>query len=329
MKILITGGNGFIGKRLAERLLELDTLQLDGGPSGRIEKLVLLDAFPGDRIGGDRRVEVVVGEVSDRETVARVAQDADLVWHLAAIVSSDAEANFDLGMKVNLYGTLNLLEILRATGKRPRLVNASSLAVFGGDLPSVVTDRTDLTPKSSYGTQKAIGELLVADYTRKGFVDGRSLRLPTIAIRPGKPNKAASTFVSSIIREPLARQATVCPVRPDSAMCLLSGRRVVDAMIRAMTLSSESIGSERTILLPGFTLTVAEMVAVLEKVAGREATKLIRWQPDANIQRLVDSWPGRIDAARAKALGFQADSNFEEVVRAHIEDEAVPQWWRQ
>jgi D-erythronate 2-dehydrogenase len=328
VKVLITGGTGFIGRRLAERLLRLDSLQIEGYPAARIEKITLFDAFHGDRQWSDPRVEVVTGEISDRETVTRVAQDADLIWHLAAIVSSDAEANFDLGMKVNLYGTLNLLEILRAKGRRPRLVNASSLAVFGGELPPVVTDRTDLTPKSSYGTQKAIGELLVADYTRKGFVDGRSLRLPTIAIRPGKPNKAASTFVSSIIREPLAQQTTVCPVRPDSPMCILSGRRVVDAMIRAMTLSYEAVGSERTILLPGFTLTVAEMVRVLEKVAGPEATKLIHWQPDPGIQRLVDSWPERIDAARANALGFECDKDFEEVVRAHIEDEAVPQWWR-
>lgn len=329
MRILITGGTGFIGKQLADSLLRTGTLELQGETPRRIERITLFDAFPGSHKWTDPRVEVVTGDISNPETVASVAKGAEVVWHFAAVVSGEAEANFDLGMRVNLKGAMTLLETLRAMGTRPRVVNASSLAVYGGDLPPVVTDGTDLHPKSSYGTQKAVGEFLVADYTRKGFIDGRSLRLPTIAIRPGKPNRAASTFVSSIIREPLSRQPVVCPVRPDSPMYLLSPRRVVDAMVRMMSLSDETLGAERTLLLPGITLTVAEMIAALERIAGPEATKLIRWEPDATIQRLVDSWPGRVEAVRARKLGFQADRDFDEIVRAHIEDESVQQWWRQ
>jgi D-erythronate 2-dehydrogenase len=219
------------------------------------------------------------------------------------------------------------LETLRETGTRPRVVNASSYAVFGGELPHTVTDTTALTPKTSYGTQKAIGELLVADYSRKGFIDGRSLRLPTIAIRPGKPNKAASTFVSSIIREPLQRLPTVCPATAETLFFVSSPRSARESMLRAMYLSDQTIGLERTIPLPGLTLSVGEMVEVLERVAGPEAAKFIEWKPDPQIQRIIDTWPLRVDAVRARALGFKTDRDFEEIVRAHIEDEAVPQWW--
>jgi D-erythronate 2-dehydrogenase len=327
--VLITGGTGFIGKQLAAELLRMGGFPFEGAATKSIDKITLFDASAGDHKWTDPRVELVVGDTGDPQSVARVVEKADVVWHLAAIVSSDAEANFDLGMRVNLQGMLNLLEVLRAKGTRPRLVNASSFAVFGGELPEVVTDRTDLTPKTSYGTQKAIGELLVADYTRKGFIDGRSLRLPTVVVRPGKPNKAASTFVSSIIREPLSRQSAVCPVRPETPVYIASPRRVVEAMIRAMYLSDQTIGAARTIPLPGLTLRVGEMVAALERIAGPAAVQLIRWEPDAAVQRIVDSWPGRVEAARATALGFKADRTFDEIVRAHIEDQGVAKWWAQ
>ncbi len=322
MRILITGGTGFIGKQLAQRLLDMGTLTLQGQPAKAIERIVLFDAFAGEGVPSDPRLEVVTGDISDAATLARITDGVDLVWHLAAVVSSAAEADFDLGMQVNLHGLMTLLETLRQQGRQPRVVYASGFAVFGGALPPVVNDDTALTPQSSYGMQKAVGELLVADYARKGFVDGRVLRLPTIAVRPGKPNKAASTFFSSIIREPLVGLPAVCPVRPDTQVYLSSPRRAVEAMLLGMTLAPETLGSRRVIPLPGLTTTVADMVAALERVAGPEAVKLIRWEPDATIQRIVESWPSQVQAPYASGLGFSADADFDSIVQAHIEDTA-------
>lgn len=322
MRILITGGTGFIGKQLAQRLLDAGQLSLDEQPAQAIERIVLFDAFAGEGVPTDPRLDVVTGDISDAATLAQVCEGVDLVWHLAAVVSSAAEADFELGMQVNLYGLLNLLETLRRQGQHPRVVYASGFAVFGGALPEVVDDDTALTPQSSYGMQKAVGELLVADYARKGFIDGRVLRLPTIVVRPGKPNKAASTFFSSIIREPLVGEPAVCPVRPDTQVYISSPRRAVESMLLAMSLSPQRLGSERIIPLPGLTTTVADMVAALERVAGRGAVELIRWEADASIQRIVESWPSQVDAPRARALGFKADADFDSIVRAHMEDTA-------
>jgi nucleoside-diphosphate-sugar epimerase len=322
MRILITGGTGFIGKQLAQRLLDLGALTFDGQAPRPIERIVLFDAFEGESVPSDPRLQIVTGDISDGATLARITDGIDLVWHLAAVVSSAAEADFDLGMQVNLHGLMTLLETLRQQGRAPRLVYASGFAVFGGALPPVVNDDTALTPQSSYGMQKAVGELLVADYARKGFIDGRVLRLPTIAVRPGKPNKAASTFFSSIIREPLVGLPAVCPVRPDTQVYLSSPRRAVESMLLAMTLAPETLGNQRVIPLPGLTTTVTDMVAALERVAGPEAVKLIRWEPDATIQRIVESWPSRVEAPYARSLGFKADPDFDTLIRAHIEDTA-------
>ena len=320
MHVLITGGTGFIGKQIARYLADLDTLVLEGQSSRRIERITLFDVFCGDDVPQDPRIQVVIGDLNDHDALSKACKGVDLVWHLAAVVSSAAEADFDLGMKVNIEGLLSLLETLRSNGNCPRVVYASGFAVFGGHLPEVVIDSTLPTPKSSYGTQKAIGELLVADYHRKGFIDGRVLRLPTIAVRPGKPNKAASTFVSSIIREPLAGLPATCPVSPDTLVYLSSPRRALSSMLHAMQLSNERLGSERIIPLPGLTLSVADMVTALERVAGPEVCELIRWEPDAVIQRIVESWPSNVEAKRALSLGFTSDADFESIVRAHIED---------
>lgn len=324
MKILITGGAGFLGKRLAKHLLQSGVFQLDGKEPHNIEKITLFDASPRENLPEDSRIEFDAGDISDHAAVERAAEGADLCWHLAAVLSGGAEAEFDLGMRVNVSGMLVLLEILRAAHSRPRLVSTSSVAVYGSNTARLVTDQTPLTPQSSYGTQKAIGELLVADYSRKGFIDGRSVRLPTITVRPGKPNRAASGFASSIVREPLSGVATVCPVRKESQMYVASPRMAVESLVRAMQLSDASLGTERSILLPGITVSVAEMVDALERVAGHEAAGRISWEMDPMVQRLVDSWPTHVRAERAMALGFQADPDFDSIIRAHIEDELMP-----
>jgi nucleoside-diphosphate-sugar epimerase len=321
MRVLITGGGGFIGRRLAAALLRAGTVTLDDDAPRPIERLTLFDSVPSPGGPVDPRVELVNGDITDRSTVERVAAEADVVWHLAAVVSAAAEADFELGYGVNVDGTRLLLEALRGTGRRPRMVFASSFAVFGGDMPQVITDGFHPTPQSSYGTQKAIGELLTADYSRKGFVDGRSLRLPTIVVRPGKPNRAASTFASSIIREPLAGQDTVCPVGRDTAIYILSPRRVIQALLRAMRLPGSAWGVDRTLALPGITVTVTEMVDALAGAAGEAVLDRIQWRPDPAIQRIVDSWATRAEARRARSMGFTADGSFQEILLAHIEDE--------
>lgn len=321
MRVLITGGTGFIGKKLAAALLHQGAIAVDDGAPRPVERITLFDAFPGEGVPQDPKVELVTGDIADRATLERLVKEVDLVWHLAAVVSSAAEADFDLGYRVNVDGTRLLLETLRPTGRRPRIVNTSGFAVFGGEMPEVITDEFHTTPQSSYGTQKAIGELLVADDSRKGFVDGRTLRLPTIVVRPGKPNKAASTFASSIIREPLAGEEAVCPVERDTAIYILSPRRIIEALLRAMQLSDTAWGVNRTLPLPGITVTIGEMVDALARVAGEEVVGRIRWEPDLAVQRIVASWPVRAEARRARTLGFADDGSFDAIVRAHVEDE--------
>src|SRR5580693_4431870 len=300
MRIVITGGCGFLGRRVAMRLLER------GSALGPVDELVLFDnAAPALPLPEDGRIKLVTGDIADRDTVRRlIAPDgpkfgADAVFHLAAIVSGQAEADTDLGYRVNLDGTRAVLDACRALGTVPRLVFASSLAVYGGALPPAVGDDTALTPQSSYGTQKAIGELLVNDYSRKGFVDGRALRLPTVVVRPGLPNRAASTFASSIIREPLTGKDAVCPVAPDTVMALASPRRVVAALAHALDLPGEALGDSRSLQVPGFSVSVGEMAAALRRAGGDGAYRRIAWQPDPGVQRIISSWPRALATPRA------------------------------
>lgn len=317
MRVLITGGGGFIGKKLAARLLERGEIL-----GGSIERITLFDVAPAEGLPADPRLELLAGDITRPGVVFDLLRPGyDAVYHLAAVVSGAAEADIDLGYAVNLDGTRHLLDAVRAFARRPRLVFASSCAVFGGAMPAVLGDDTPLTPQTSYGAQKAMGEFLVADFHRKGFLDGRSLRLPTICVRPGKPNKAASTWASSIFREPLAGQEAVCPVGRDAAMYLLSPRRVVDGLVHALELPSEELGTTRHINLPGTTYSVAEMVAALERVAGPTVTARIRWEPDPVIQKIVAGWPQRFATPRAERLGFKADASMDEIVRQHVEDE--------
>lgn len=321
MRIVITGGCGFLGRRLALRLLEQGTAQ------GPVDELALFDNAPSALpLPDDRRVTLVTGDIAERETVsALIEPGTDAVFHLAAIVSGQAEADPDLGYRVNLDGTRAVLDACRALGSVPKLIFASSLAVYGGALPPAVGDDTALTPQSSYGTQKAIGELLVNDYSRKGFVDGRALRLPTVVVRPGLPNRAASTFASSIIREPLCGQDAVCPVSPDTVMALASPRRIVASLAHALELTGEALGQHRTLQLPGYSVSVGEMAAALRRAAGESAYKRIAWQPDATIQAIVGSWPRELHAPRAEALGFQPDAGIDEAVQFFIEDDLAMQ----
>jgi nucleoside-diphosphate-sugar epimerase len=321
MKVLITGGAGFLGKRLARRLLELGSLTGADGGKRQIEQLVLLDVVEAEGFN-DPRVRVVTGDIADTALLDSVI-DADTVsvFHLAAIVSGQAEADFDLGMRINLDASRQLLDVCRSRGHTPRVVFTSSVAVYGGALPDTVLDTTALNPRSSYGVQKAIGELLVGDYSRRGFIDGRVLRLPTISVRPGRPNKAASSFASGIIREPLENQEAICPVSKETRLWLLSPRQAIESLIVGHELEAKVLETGRTVNLPGISVTVAEMVAALEKLSSRETVQLIRWQPDPVVERIVGSWPGRWDVTRATAMGFSCDKDFEAIVRAYIEDD--------
>lgn len=320
MRVVITGATGFLGRRLAETLLHRGTLR---GPDDRdhaIDRVTLIDTVAAPSLG-DHRVVQLTGDVDDSGLLDRaIDTETTSIFHLAAIVSGMAEADFDLGMRVNLDASRRLLDVCRARGHRPRLVFTSSVAVFGGDLPPVVTDSTAVSPATSYGTQKAMVDLLVNDYSRRGFVDGRALRLPTISVRPGRPNAALSSFASGIIREPLNGEESICPVDPDTRVWLLSPRTVIACLIKAHEIPADMLGDNRVINLPGLSITVAEMVASLERIAGPDVAKRVRWERDPHIARVVATWPGALEAARARALGFPADDSFDNIIRQYIEE---------
>jgi len=324
MKLLITGGAGFLGERLARTLLARGRL---GGRT--IEQLVVADlhAPPTDLLR-DARVEPRTGDLLALcEALRRERYDG--VFHLAAAVSAECEADFELGLRANLDTTRALLDALRAAGEAPgaqppRLVFASSVAVFGNDpalpLPAVVHDDTLPTPQSSYGSQKFIGEQLLADYTRKGYIDGRSARLMTVSVRPGRPNGAASGFLSGIVREPLAGRAAVCPVSPATEVALASPRRSVEGLIAVYEASREKFGGRTALNLPALTVRVHDMLDALEAVGGAKARALVRFEPDAAIERIVGGWPARFAAQRAARLGLAADADFTSIVRQYLQD---------
>ena len=322
MKVFISGGGGFIGYRLARRLLERGTVTGADGKQSAISQIKLFDAaFPPNP---DPRLVCVKGDIADPAAVER-ALDADTssVFHLAAVVSGGAEADFDLGYRVNLDGMRLVLERCRKLARPPRVVFASSVAAFGGNLPEVLDDSTTPNPQTSYGAQKVIGEYLVTDFTRKGFIDGRSLRLPTIVVRPGKPNLAASSFASSIFREPLNGVAAPCPVPETTGIWLLSPRKVVEAFVHAHELESSAWGVNRVVNLPGITVTVKEGVEALRRVAGAPTAARVQYQPEERIQAIVKTWPARFRTPRALAMGFSADPDIETVIRNYLEDEGI------
>ena len=322
MKAIIFGGGGFLGKRLGLELLKQGELALNGQASRPITELVLFDKYIRGEFPQDARLDLQEGDICDEELLNELLdQKPDVIFHLAAIVSGEAEKDFDIGMNVNLRASLTMLEKIRSLDYHPVFVFASSCAVFGEDASEVIRDRTASFPKSSYGTQKAIMDLLLNDFSRKGFVNGRALRLPTIAVRPGKPNAATTSFVSSIIREPLQGQHAVCPVGPETPVWILSPKRVVQNFIHAASLPEEALGVNRCINLPGMTLKISDMVQALEAVGGKEATERITWEEDKWLQSIVLTFPTSFEPQRALELGFQQDESFEEVVQDFVDTE--------
>jgi D-erythronate 2-dehydrogenase len=318
MKVLIIGGAGMIGRKLAERLAR------DGAVAGKaIAKLTLYDVVPGAAPAGAKMpVDIATGDLpAAGETEKLIAERPDVVFHLAAIVSGEAEQDFDKGYRINMDGTRSVLEAVRKAGHKPRLVFASSIAVFGAPFPDAIGDEFFNTPLTSYGTQKNICELLISDYSRKGFVDGLSIRLPTICVRPGKPNKAASGFFSNIMREPLAGEEAVLPVSESVMHWHASPRAAVGFLLHAAALDLAKVGPRRALTMPGVAVTVGEQIAALRKVAGDKVVARIRRQPDPFIEAIVAGWPRNFAPKRALELGFKADASFEDIVRNHIEDE--------
>ena len=318
MRIVITGGGGFLGQSVARALLARGGLGAGPGASTELTELVLVDQVMPQGGVADPRVRQATGDIADRAFIKRVfAPPTHAVFHLAAVVSAGAEADFDLGYRVNLDAMRLVLEACRQQSHPARLVFTSSVAAFGGELPDIVNDATAATPQSSYGAQKVIGELLVADYARKGYLDGRCVRLPTIVVRPGRPNRAASGFMSSILREPLSGESAICPVPLDARMWISSPARAVDALLRAMELPAALWGSNRTLNAPGITVSVAEALAALARIGGKACVERVRFAPDSAIEKIVLSWPARFATARAGALGFGVDSGIDDVINLH------------
>ena len=318
-RVLVIGAAGMIGRKLSERLAK------DGGLHGdKIGELVLHDVVEGSPPPAPFKVKTTASDLSaPGEAEKSVAPRPDLIFHLAAIVSGEAEADFEKGYRINLDGTRRLFEAIRkvSDGYKPRVVFTSSIAVFGAPFPEAIGDEFLNAPLTSYGTQKAIDELLLADYSRRGFFDGISLRLPTICVRPGKPNRAASGFFSGIIREPLAGQEALLPVPRTVRHWFASPRAAIGFLLHAAWMDTAQLGARRNLTMPGVAATVGEQIEALRRLAGDAAVRLIREEPDATIMRIVEGWPRNFDPRRALALGFRADASFDDIIRIHMEDE--------
>lgn len=316
MKIIVTGGAGFLGSRVIRSLLANGGGK-DGVPA--FTQIVSVDLVPCPV--NDPRVSSVTGDIAEAAFAREiVTKDTVGVYHLAAVLSGGSEQDFDLAMRVNVDGTRALLEAARATGACPRFVFTSSLAVYGGPMPQTVPESLGLQPASTYGAQKAIGEFLVNDYSRKGFVDGRVCRLPTISVRPGKPNSAASSFASGILREPLNGEASNCPVPLSTRMWLSSPDAAVKNLVHAIAVDGEKIGQWRTMNLPGICVTVGEMLDSLERVGGPAARALVTQEPEQRVIDIVCSWPGDFEVSRPLALGFVRDADFDSAVRQYKDE---------
>jgi nucleoside-diphosphate-sugar epimerase len=318
ISILVTGAAGMLGRKLTERIVR------DGHLGGRtVRELLLADVVAASvPAGAPPSTRVIVSDISHPGATAELVRSRpQVIFHLAAVVSAEAEADFDKGYRINLDGTRALLEAIRLEGYVPRLVFASSLAVFGAPFPESIPDTFFTTPLSSYGTQKAMAELLLADYSRRGFLDGVGIRLPTISIRPGKPNRAASSFYSSILREPLNGREAVLPVDESLRTWFASPRAAINFLIHAANIGSATLGGRRTLTMPGLSATVGDQLTALRRAAGDAAVALVKREPDASVEKIVTTWPQRFDAGAASALGFTAESSFDEIIRVYLEDE--------
>lgn len=321
MKILIIGAAGMLGRKLTKALIS------KGEVNGKaIDHLILADVIAVEKPAFLGTLETIAADLSQADSAELLIKSRpDIICHLAAIVSGEAEADFEKGYAVNLDGTRHLFDAIRHTHQRegytPRVVFTSSIVVFGEPLPVVISDTQCLTPLTSYGTQKAICELLLADYTRKGFFDGIGIRLPTISIRPGKPNMAASGFFSSILREPLIGLEAVLPVEETVRHWFASPRAAVQFILHAAALDTSTLGIQRTVTLPGLSATVGDQIEALRRVAGDNATNLIKREANPAIANIISGWPQSFDAKRAEELGFKAESSFDEIIRIHLEDE--------
>lgn len=318
MNVLIIGGGGFVGQKLARALVARG--QLNGQSINRINLVDVME--PGAIDGGSIAVNTRICDITNTASVAEaVTADIDVIYLLAAIVSAHAEEDFDAGWSINMMGTLNVLERARELGTKPRVVFTSSIAVYGGEVPDPIIDHTFLNPQTSYGAQKAVGELLINDYSRKGFIDGVGFRLPTISVRPGKPNRAASSFMSSILREPLNGQEAVCPVDADFPHYYLSPRKCIENLIKGAELKAEDLGQNRCMMMPGRMWTIGQLIDALNAVAGPEPAKLIKWEAQPEIQKIVKGWRFDLRPEKALKLGLTADESFEDNVRYYIEDD--------
>lgn len=317
MKVLITGAAGMIGRKLTERLVA------DGTVAGKsVTSILLHDIVDADVPESGIDIQTRSSDLSSGDECYKlVAGKPDIVFHLAGIVSGEAETDFEKGYRVNLDGTRMLFDAIRETGQSTRVVFTSSIAVFGAPFPETIGDDFHATPMTSYGTQKLMSEALLSDYTRRGFFDGIGIRLPTICVRPGKPNKAASSFFSGIIREPLAGQQAILPVPREVVHSHASPRSAVGFLIHAAGLDGDKIGPRRNLNMPSVGVTVGEQIEALERIAGKDVTKLIREEHDQAIWAIVQNWPTRFDAKRARDLGFKSEESFDDIIQAHIDDE--------
>lgn len=317
MKVLIIGGGGLVGQKLARALAARTTLR--GAP---ISSLVLADVIDPVQVDAPFEVQTVTCDIADPASVASVIDaDTDVIYLLAAIVSGQAEEDMTLGYQINMMGTMNVLERCRELASKPVVVFTSSIAVYGGEVADPIIDDSFLNPQTSYGAQKAIGELLINDYSRKGIVDGRGFRLPTISVRPGKPNRAASGFMSSIFREPLNGQEAVCPVDHDFPHYYLSPRKCIENLIKGAEIPAQDLGKNRCMMMPGRMWTIDQMIEAMRNVCGPEPEKLIRWEEQPEILAIVKGWRFDLRPEKALRLGLTADDSFEDNIRYYLEDD--------